>query len=139
MEDLNEVFCDHFNFDDYSYYYHITTKDAADEIIDEGLEMADKYLYSTTIPLTEDMISEPSSFLKNEKGFEFREAMVIIGKPNDEDNIIEINSNSEKHLKYKISKEYIMGYFDLDDLCFKDNPEYIEAEDYTYAPNLRDF
>lgn len=49
------------------YFYHITEQGSGDKILEEGLLMADKHLWSTTIEITPEMIKDPYNFIKGER------------------------------------------------------------------------
>ena len=111
------------DFDNMKYYYHITAAGIGEKICSEGLLMADRHLWSTTIEITKDMLDDIEKFLLDERGNHLRAAdeMVILGcNIGDENYMVRENQeqkswNEEQMAPYIIENENILGYIDLQD------------------------
>ena len=111
------------DFDNMKYYYHITAAGIGEKICSEGLLMADRHLWSTTIEITKDMLDDIEKFLLDERGNHLRAAdeMVILGcNIEDENYMVRENQeqkswNEEQMAPYIIENENILGYIDLQD------------------------
>ena len=111
------------DFDNMKYYYHITAVGIGEKICSEGLLMADRHLWSTTIEITKDMLDDIEKFLLDERGNHLRAAdeMVILGcNIGDENYMVRENQeqkswNEEQMAPYIIENENILGYIDLQD------------------------
>ena len=111
------------DFDNMKYYYHITAAGIGEKICSEGLLMADRHLWSTTIEITKDMLEDIEKFLLDERGNHLRAAdeMVILGcNIGDENYMVRENQeqkswNEEQMAPYIIENENILGYIDLQD------------------------
>lgn len=133
------------DFDNFNYLYHETYRGTGKRIMEEGLLIngnnilnVDNILFTTTLPLTKDMINDPeefSTFLRQEKstGSLFRDVteMVIIASPKDYDNNIvsPYNAYAEDENYYQgiVEPSFILGVINLEDLTFTPN---IECEYY---------
>ena len=133
------------DFDNFNYLYHETSRGTGERIMEEGLLVngnnilnVDNILFTTTLPLTKDMIKDPeefSTFLRQEKstGSLFRDVteMVIIASPKDYDNNIvsPYNAYAEDENYYQgiVEPSFILGIINLEDLTFTPN---IECEYY---------
>lgn len=137
---MEELFNELFNFDEYRYFYHVTGHGVSDKVMEEGLLMAEKEYYTTMIEITPDMIGDPETFLKDEKGFGVmqRDEMVIIRVPKSlgynfveslesKNDLFEDDNNASF-----VPSDYILGYFDLDNFGFTYN-DYVKGEDDDYV------
>lgn len=137
---MEELFNELFNFDEYRYFYHVTGHGVSDKVMEEGLLMAEKEYYTTMIEITPDMINDPETFLKDEKGFGVmqRDEMVIIRVPKSlgynfveslesKNDLFEDDNNASF-----VPSDYIFGYFDLDNFGFTYN-DYVKGEDDDYV------
>ena len=123
------------DFEERTYYYHITGAGVGEIICDEGLAMADSHVWSTMIEITPDLIEDLDSFLSGEYSSNSQrgtEEMVIIGvDKGSEGSFItknDIHSNSswtmQEDASYLVPKANILGYIDLTDpeYTFNANP-----------------
>ncbi len=128
-------FFSNLDFDNMKYFYHITEQGSGDKILEEGLLMADKHLWSTTIEITPEMIKDPYNFIKGERGNNIRntDEMNIIGcEKEDIDYLVTKNDfygwNQEEDANYIIPRDFIMGYIDMrsddEDYSLILNPNY---------------
>jgi hypothetical protein len=133
------------DFDSFNYLYHETSRGTGERIMEEDLLVngnnilnVDNILFTTTLPLTKDMINDPEEFstiLRQEKstGSLFRDVteMVIIASPKDYDNNIvsPYNAYAEDENYYQgiVEPSFILGVINLEDLTFTPN---IECEYY---------
>ena len=114
-----------FDFENRTYYYHITAKEAGDLINEEGLAMADSHIWSTMIEIKPELIEDIDFFLANEHDMGLRktEIMVIIAtNKGDEEYLVIKNKNGksfswneESADDYYVSEKNILGYIDLTD------------------------
>lgn len=136
------------DFDNFNYLYHETSRGTGERIIEKGLLIngnnilnVDNILFTTTIPLTKDMVNDPeefSSFLKQEKstGSLFRDVseMVIIVSPKDYDNNIVSPFNAyaddENYYQGVVEPNFILGVINLEDLTFTPNLECEYYDDF---------
>ena len=128
-------FFSNLDFDNMKYFYHITEQGSGDKILEEGLLMADKHLWSTTIEITPEMIKDPYNFIKGERRNNIRntDEMVIIGcEKEDIDYLVTKNDfygwNQEEDANYIIPRDFIVGYIDMrsddEDYSLILNPNY---------------
>ena len=128
-------FFSNLDFDNMKYFYHITEQGSGDKILEEGLLMADKHLWSTTIEITPEMIKDPYNFIKGESGNNIRntDEMVIIGCEKEEiDYLVTKNDfygwNQEEDANYIIPRDFIVDYIDMrsddEDYSLILNPNY---------------
>ena len=128
-------FFSNLDFDNMKYFYHITEQGSGDKILEEGLLMADKHLWSTTIEITPEMIKDPYNFIKEERGNNIRntDEMDIIGcEKEDIDYLVTKNDfygwNQEEDANYIIPRDFIVGYIDMrsddEDYSLILNPNY---------------
>jgi len=122
MDDLNEL-VKNFDTENYKYFYHITEHGRGEQILEEGLFMENKHLYSTTIEVPDEMISAPNIYCKSEYcgRLNIREEMVIIECMKDEEKYLVKKGdksiwNLNQSMKYVIPSEYILCYIDLENL-----------------------
>ena len=116
---------DCFDFENRTYYYHITAKEAGDLINDEGLAMADNHIWSTMIEIKPEMLNDIHSFFENEHDIGLRktEIMVIIAVNKNDENYLVIKNkngkpfswNEESSNDYYVPEKNILGYVDLTD------------------------
>ena len=137
------------DFDSYNYLYHETSRGTGKRIMEEGLLVngnnilnVDNILFTTTLPLTKDMINDPeefSTFLRQEKstGSLFRDVseMVIIASPKDYDNNIVSPFNAyyaddENYYQGIVEPNFILGVINLEDLTFTPNLECEYYDDF---------
>ncbi len=136
------------DFDSFNYLYHETSRGNGERIIEEGLLVngnnilnVDNILFTTTLPLTKDMINDPeefSTFLRQEKstGSLFRDVseMVIIASPKDYDNNIVSPYNAyaddENYYQGIVEPSFILGVINLEDLTFTPNLECEYYDDF---------
>lgn len=119
------------DFENNKYFYHITGRGFADEIIEEGLYLEDSNLNSTTIEIPKEMIDDPINYCESEYTSTLvkRQEMIIIGCEKSEVSYIVEKSNipkwiGDQKLEYVIGREYILGYIDLKTLEVTYNEEY---------------
>lgn len=60
-------FFSNLDFDNMKYFYHITEQGSGDKIFEEGLLMADKHLWSTTIEITPERLKTLITLLKKKE------------------------------------------------------------------------
>ncbi len=145
------------DFDNFNYLYHETSRGTGKRIMEEGLLVngnnilnVDNILFTTTLPLTKDMISNPdefSTFLTQEKstGSLFRDVseMVIIASPKEYDNNIVSPYNAyaddENYYQGIVEPNFILGVINLEDLTFTPNLECEYYDDFydteSYIPH----
>lgn len=145
------------DFDNFNYLYHETSRGTGERIMEEGLLVngnnilnVDNILFTTTLPLTKDMVSNPdefSLFLTQEKstGSLFRDVseMVIIASPKDYDNKIVSPYNAyaddENYYQGIVESNFILGVINLEDLTFTPNLECEYYDDFydldSYKPH----
>ena len=135
-------FKDLFNFDEYDYFYHMTSIDYASSICEKGLLVngnnildTTNILFTTAIPISEDMLDNFADILSNEMGttqVRDTDACIIIGSPKESNKDIVNDYNSFENEKYYegiISKNMIMGYIDLDKVFhINENYEFFEED-----------
>ena len=129
MNELEELM-NSLDFENNRYFYHVTGKGFADEILEEGLYIEDKRLDSTTIEIPKEMIEDPIKYCQDEytDGLVKRQEMIIIGCEKGEENYLIMKSDISKwigdqKLEYIIPSEYILGYIDLNTLLVTHNLE----------------
>lgn len=145
------------DFDNFNYLYHETSRGTGERIMEEGLLVngnnilnVDNILFTTTLPLTKDMISNPdefSTFLTQEKstGSLFRDVseMVIIASPKEYDNNIVSPYNAyaddENYYQGIVEPNFILGVINLENLTFTPNLECEYYDDFydteSYIPH----
>lgn len=141
---VEELF-NNLDFENYSYFYHITGGGNGESICNEGLLMEEKELRSTTIEIKSEMIKDVKNFILNERGNNVRKTdeMVIISCPKEEVNYLVKNNNyissnweNDKTPEYIIPSEYIMGYIDMreseENFTFTANENYY-FDEYGYG------
>lgn len=137
-ERLKDFFDDNFDFDNYTYFYHMTRKGDGEKICDDGLLMADRSIYSTAIEIEKADIEDIDEFLNMGSGSaDFRREMVIICCEKDSDDLLVRNNemgsiwNEDMDADYIVSSNNVVGYIDLTDNTFHSNDESFYAfEDY---------
>jgi len=129
MNELEELM-ENLDLDNYRYFYHVTASSEGSEILEHGLFLEDNNLYSTTIELPEEMITNPVEYCQNEnKGrFSRREKMIIIqSEIDDVENLIIDSGNLicryDQGMKYLIPLSNILCLIDLNDLSVEYNYE----------------
>ena len=137
-EELKNFFENNFDFNDYSYFYHMTSSGTGDMILEEGLLMEEEDIYTTAIKITEKDLENIDSLLESGSGkTDFREEMVLIATLKGEEDFLvkkgyKTSSNwvNSDRPKYVIYPENIIGYIDLEDkyLVINDNCDYINHD-----------
>lgn len=134
MEELENLF-ENLDYENNEYFYHVTGKGFSNQIMEEGLCLEDKNLDSTTIKFPEELIQDPCKYCKEEyrNGIVKRQEMVILGCPKGYDSYLVEESSypieiGDNLYNYFVSKEYILGYVDLETLDVTYNPEYIDFD-----------
>lgn len=120
LEESIKDFFENLDFAEMSYFYHITGAGNGEKINEEGLLMADPHLWSTTIEITPEMITDPHKFVSEEKGNNLRQTdeMVLIGCPKEDVEYLvapneSLSWNAEEKADYVIPHDYIIGYIDM--------------------------
>ncbi|MBQ7140338.1 MAG: hypothetical protein IJO32_02410 [Bacilli bacterium] len=123
-----------------TYLYHVTDIRKCDSILENGLLMKEDKIYSTTIPINNEIISDPIGFIEeelNNNSVRIKNGIIIIGCPKEElenlveDNYNEIESwNEDFKANYVIPSEYIIGYINMNSKEFVDNENYAYFDDY---------
>lgn len=120
LEESIKDFFENLDFAEMSYFYHITGAGNGEKINEEGLLMADPHLWSTTIEITPEMITNPHKFVSEEKGNNLRQTdeMVLIGCPKEDVEYLvapneSLSWNAEEKADYIIPRDYIIGYIDM--------------------------
>lgn len=127
--------------EDIRYFYHVTNTDC-NEILENGLYMVEKELYTTMIELPDEFYKDPISYSKGEKGMKgtYRENgnLVIIGIANKDINdavrkvdYIPNEWNLDDRPNYYLPNEYILGYIDSDEEEFIFNEEFRYNDTYS--------
>ena len=128
-EELSDFFENNFDFEDYSYFYHMTGEKNGDLILENGLLMAENNIYKTAIKINKNDINNIDQFLESGSGkTDFRDEMVLICIEKEEEKFL-INSNNsyddnwvlEDKPSYIIYPENIIGYINLSDKTLKVN------------------
>lgn len=146
MNELKELF----DFRENSYFYHITSEDNAEEILEEGLLVdgtnildVDNILFTTAIEITPDMVEDFETLLSEEIHEDNRRglsAMIIMGCPKEEVRFIVDKTPQEKDgIEYEgiIHPNNIMGYFNLEhefipNYLFDYGTEYFSEQDEAF-------
>jgi hypothetical protein len=135
------------DFENNDYLYHETSKGFGKQIMEEGLLIngtnilnTNNILFTTTLPLTEEMTSDPiefSNFLNQEKSLSaLRDVseMVIIYSPKEYDyQIVSPFNNFDSSGQYYegiVEPQFIIGVINLRDLTFTPNPECEYADEF---------
>lgn len=136
-----------FDLEENDYFYHMTGKDNAERIMNEGLLVngnnilnTDNILFTTSVPIDEELLEDFDSILQEEMGHTYgrdTDACVIIGAPKMYDKQIVENYHDEVDGVYYegiINNDMIMGFFDLTGL-FHANESYEYGTDEFYNDN----
>ena len=128
MDELQELM-NSLDFENNSYFYHITGKGFGNDIINDGLYLENDDIRSTTIRIPQEMIDNPEDYCKKEynNGIIKRQEMVLIGCDKDEEDYLITNADTwigSDKFKYVIPNDYILGYIDLEDLTVTYNEYY---------------
>ena len=135
-------FKDLFNFDEYDYFYHMTSIDYASSICEKGLLVngnnildTSNLLYTTAVPIDEEMLESFSDLLIDEMGkthVRDTDACIIIGAPKEyNQDIVNVYNSFENEEYYEglIGRNMIMGYIDLDKVFhINENYEFFEED-----------
>ena len=136
-----------FDLKENDYFYHMTGKDNAERIMDEGLLVngnnildTDNILFTTSVPIDEELLEDFDSILQDEMGHTYgrdTDACVIIGAPKmyDKQIVKEYNADFEgEFYEGIIDYNMIMGFFDLSGL-FHANESYEYGTEEFYNDN----
>lgn len=135
-------FKDLFNLDEYDYFYHMTSIEYASSICEKGLLVngnnildTSNLLYTTAIPIDEEMLENFSDLLSDEMGnthVRDTDACIIIGAPKEYNkDIVNVYNSFENEEYYEglIGRNTIMGYIDLDQVFhINENYEFFEED-----------
>jgi hypothetical protein len=138
-----------FDFKNNSYFYHITSEDLGDTIIEEGLLVdgtnildVNNIIFTTAIPITPDMIDNIEDILDeelHEDDFRGTSIMIILGCDKDSvDNIVNTDGYEKdgKHFEGIVYPNSVMGYFNLEhEFIPNDNFDYGSNEFYDLCEN----
>ena len=128
------------DFEEFDYFYHETSKDKSDLILQEGLLVkgtnildTSNIIFTTTLPITKNMVQDEASFYnfldleKTSSSIRDVSEMVIIGAPKDyEKRIVSPYNKYKDGIYYEgiINNNFILGYIDMFDKQFKVNMNY---------------
>lgn len=143
-----ETFLGSLNLEENDYFYHITGRGNGERIVEEGLLVdgtnildTDNILYTTTISITPDMVSNSEGFERelldmeiSNKGIRDCSEMVIIGAPKEMQKQIVSHFGEDidgNYFEGIIQPQYIMGYFNLEHE-FTPNGEFEYGTDLFY-------
>ncbi len=135
-----EEFIASMDFENNNFFYHETSRGNGEGIVEDGLYVdgnnilgVDNILYTTSLPLTMDMISnidEFYSFLDLEKSCgnirDVSEFIIICSPKEYNDRIVSLGKyyKDGKYYIGKIDKSFICGYIDMETKEFVINPDY---------------
>ena len=136
------------DFDEYDYFYHETSLNNGEKIMEEGLLVdgtnildTKNILFTTASPLTQELASTPNDFIdfltqeKSHLAIRDISEMVIMCAPKDYHmQLVRPYQNYDQNGNYYegiIENNFIMGYINLDDLNFNPNPDFEFIDDYT--------
>ena len=144
-------FCDSLDYDNNYYFYHETSDDKARSICEQGLLLsgyniinAKNLLLTTSLPLPKEIATDVdnlNNFLEGERsssGIRPITKMVIIAVPKEDiDYVVIENENNYYHNdvdspNYMVEPQYILGYFDLENMDFISNPESYYSGEFNY-------
>ena len=121
---MNENFIETFNeitsLEGVRYFYHVTDNNP-NNILEEGLYMVDKNIYTTAIEIPEEFKKDPIDYSLGERGSFYRKnaSIILIGfdeKLNEEvvipTTLIPDSWNHDVPPNYYIPSCYIIGYID---------------------------
>lgn len=134
-DNLKDFFADNFDFENYTYFYHMTNNGVGEQICTEGLLMVERSIYSTAIKIEKEDIEDIDEFLNLGSGeADFRQEMVIICCEKESENSLVKNNFSgncswseEEEANFIVSGNNVIGYISLCDKCFHPNTESIYA------------
>lgn len=141
LDNIKEIF----DFGNFDYFYHETSKTAAQTIMQQGLLVdgtniidTNNILFTTASPITEDMVTSSQEFIDyiqseaSPNNIRDVSAMVILAADKECDGQIvsrfgqTINGNYYQGIIYP---EQIVGYVDMYDLAFHPNENSPYAEE----------
>ena len=144
-EDFNNQFINLMNSDEIKYYYHVTERNM-EVIFNEGLEMEEQKLYTTMIPIDEEIKNNPVEFVAGERnrGINITSgSIILIGiLIGDVPYAVKKNSksssswNKDSNPEFILDAGYIIGSIDIDSYEIKLNENYILAADIDYNSEI---
>lgn len=134
------------NSDEMSYFYHITESDMDNIIFNEGLAMAEKELYTTMIPIDEEIKSDPIEFVIGEsnRGINSTSGSIILIGILTEDLQYAVRTNKSSTVKwteennpeYILDSEYIIASIDIESFSINLNERFLLAADIEYDEGI---
>jgi len=143
----------------YSYFGHATGSSYVEKILEEGLNSYDRYIDGTLFPLngipgTNDSHAEIEKSINSILKFPHRgfKRIVIVAIPNPTDkehaglhyfnSVFEELEDNKKidvgiqgtDISYKIPNEFLVGYIDVKNKCFVENPGYDPNAKVVFKP-----
>ena len=137
---------DIFDFDNFDYFYHETSKGDAQTIMQQGLLVdgtniidTNNILFTTASPITEEMVTSSQQFIDyiqseaSPNNIRDVSAMVILAADKENNGqIVDGFGQSVNGVFYQgiIYPEHVVGYLDMCELEFHPNENYEYAEEF---------
>ena len=140
MENFDKDFRNILNLEGVRYFYHITDMNP-DTILEEGLYLVQKDIYTTAIEIPEEFKNNPTEYIENEKGNFYRNnPKVIIIAVEDEkfdDLLVDTNQIPDNWTQIDnptclIPSSNILGYIDSEELNIVLNDNYDLSDELHY-------